>query len=166
MSWHKKVLVKHAKEIFSSGVFYILLILVFLLWRFAFGYQFEWQNIEPFSPPSIFIRIFYSAFTFVTLGFLLYVLRFYKALHDILVRGMNLWGLYNSIKAIVWAVLMYLSYQYIVPWLFSILNASVSILYNIASFVLYIFPPLGIAIIIAISYTFFRKQHTRIRNPN
>lgn len=156
----------NATEIINSGSTYLILVLVFLLWRFALGYQFEWQNIKPFSPPSIFIRSFYSAFTFVTLGLLLYVLRFYRALHDILVKGMGLWGLYNFIKAVVWAFLMFISYQYIVPALFGLLNTSISILYNIVGVILYTLPPLGITLIIVIGFMLFRKYRTSIGNPS
>jgi len=146
--WYKKVLIKNTKEILSSAGTYFILVLVFLLWRFALGYQFKWQQIEPLSPPSIFIRSFYSAFTFLTLGLLLYIVRFYKVMHDILVKGMGLWGLYDAIKAVLWLLLMFISYQYIVPWLFALLNASASILYNIVGFILYALPPVGISLLI------------------
>lgn len=155
---HKEALLKQAKEIVGSASTYLILALVFLLWRFALGIQFEWHQIEPFEQPSIFVRYFYSAFTFFTLGFLLYVARFYKVLHDILVKGMGLWGLYNAIKAVVWAFLMYISYQYIVPWLFAILNTSASVLYNVMGLVLYVFPPLGISLVIAIIYTIWKTK--------
>ena len=158
ISWHNIALKKHLKDVFSSGITYAILALVFLLWRFALGYQFAWQNIEPFSPPSIFVRLFYSAFTFLTLGFLLYIARFYKVLHDILVKGMGLWGLYNGVKAVVWAFLMYISYQYIVPWLFSILNTGISVLFNSANLVLYTLPPVGISLIIGFIFILFKKR--------
>jgi hypothetical protein len=158
INWQKIALKKHLKEILSSGTTYAILALVFQLWRFAFGIQFEWQQIEPFEQPSVFVRAFYSAFTFFTLGFLLYAARFYKVLHDILVKGMGLWGLYNGIKAIVWLFLMFLSYQYIMPWLFTILNASISVLYNIAGLVLYTLPPIGITLILAIVYGLWKTK--------
>lgn len=156
--WHKTALKKHLKNVFSSGITYAILALVFLLWRFVLGYQFGWQNIEPFSPPSIFIRVFYSSFTFATFGLLLYVFRFYQVLHDILVKGMGLWGLYNFIKAVIWAFLMYISYQYIVPWLFSIFNTGASILFNIANFVLYVLPPVGVSLILSIIYILLKRK--------
>ena len=162
INWHKIALKKHLKDVFSSGSTYAILALVFLLWRYALGYRFAWQDIEPFSPPSIFIRTFYSAFTFATLGLLLYVVRFYQVLHDILVKGMGLWGLYNFIKAIVWAFLMYISYQYIVPWLFNILNAGASILFNIANLVLYALPPIGISLVLSIVYFLVRTKQVRV----
>ncbi len=157
-NWHKEALLKQAKEIVGSASTYLILALIFLLWRFALGIQFEWHQIEPFEQPSIFVRYFYSAFTFFTLGLLLYVARFYKVLHDILVKGMGMWGLYNAIKAVVWLFLMFISYQYIVPWLFRILNASISLLYNIAGLALYALPPLGISLIVAIAYTLWKTK--------
>ena len=158
INWHKIMLKKHLKDVFSSGATYAILALVFLLWRYALGYQFARQDIEPFSPPSIFVRVFYSAFTFATLGLFLYVIRFYQVLHDILVKGMGLWGLYNSIKAIVWVFLMFISYQYIVPWLFGVLNIGVSILFNIANFVLYVLPPIGISSIFIVIYLLLKEK--------
>lgn len=160
IDWHKIALKKHLKAVLSSGTTYAILTLIFLLWRFALGYQFEWQQIEPLSQPSIFVRTFYSAFTFITLGFFLYIAHFYKVLHDILVKGMGLWGLYNGIKAVVWTFLMYISYQYIVPWLFNILNAGVSVLFNIANLVLYVLPPIGVSLILSIIYFFLKKRYS------
>ncbi|MCR4328477.1 MAG: hypothetical protein NUV53_03075 [Patescibacteria group bacterium] len=84
--------------------------------------------------------------------------RFYKVLHDILVKGMGLWGLYNFIKAVVWAFLMYISYQFIVPWLFDALNTSASILYNIVGIIMYALPPLGISLVLGIAYILLRKK--------
>ena len=156
--WHKKVLLKNAKEIVSSGTTYIILALVLLLWHFVLGIKFEWQSISPLSEPSIFVRTFYSAFTFCTLGLLLYVIRFYKVLHDIVVKAFGMWGLYNFIKAVLWLLLMYISYAYLVPWLFNVLNASVSVLFNIANLVLYVLPPVGISIILSIIYFLGRKK--------
>lgn len=156
--WYKKVLLKNAKEILSSGATYLILVLVILLWRFALGNKFEWQNVSPLSEPSIFVRSFYSAFTFCTLGLLLYVIGFYKILHDIMVKQFRMWEVYNFIKAVIWLFLMYLSYVYLVPWLFKVLNASLSILLNFANLVLYILPPIGIALIVSIIYFLFKNK--------
>ena len=157
--WYKKVLLKNAKEIVGSGATYAILALVFLLWHFALGIKFEWQTISPLSAPSVFIRVFYSAFTFCTLGLLLYVIKFYKVLHDIVVKAFGMWELYNLIKAVLWAFLMYISYAYLVPWLFSVLNASISVLFNIANLVLYALPPVGIALILSIAYLLCRQKY-------
>jgi len=158
INWQKIALKKHLKEIVSSGTTYAILVLVFLLWRFALGFEFHLQEIEPFQQPSIFVRSFYSLFTFWTLGRLLYFAGFYKLLHDIVVKAFGAWQLYYGIKGIIWAGLMYISYQYIVPWLFTVLNTGASILYNIAAFVLYVLPPLGITLIAAIIYLLWKTK--------
>ncbi len=156
--WYKKALVKNSKEIVSSGTTYVILALVFLLWLFVLGIKFQWQPISPLSAPSIFVRVFYSAFTFCTLGLLLYVLKFYKVLHDIVVKTFGMWELYNLIKAVLWLFLMYISYAYLVPWLFNILNGGISVLFNIANLVLYALPPVGIALILSIIYLLSKKK--------
>src|SRR3989338_218798 len=161
--WYKKVLLKNAKEIVSDGTTYAILALVLLLWHFALGVKFEWQNISPLSEPSIFVRAFYSAFTFCTLCLLLYVIRFYKVLHDIVVKAFGMWELYNLIKAVLWLFLMYISYAYLVPWLFNILNSGISILFNIANLVLYALPPVGIALILSIVYLLCRKGSIKLQ---
>ena len=157
-NWYKKILLKNAREIISDGSTYAILALVLLLWHFVLGIKFEWQHIAPFSEPSFFVRAFYSAFTFGTLGWLLYELYFYKVLHDIVVKTFGMWELYNFIKAIIWLFLMYVSYAYLVPWLFSALNTATSILFNIASLVLYLFPPAGITLIVSIIYLILKRK--------
>ncbi len=156
--WHKRVLLKHAKEITTNGMTYAVIALVLLLWHFALDMKFQWQQIAPLSEPSIFVRAFYSAFTFGTLGLLLYVLRFYKVLHDIMVKAFGMWELYNLIKAVIWLGLMYVSYAYLVPWLFKFLNTGASVLFNIANLVLYIAPPIGIALIVSIIYLILKNK--------
>lgn len=164
--WYKKVLLKNAKEIVNDGTTYMILVLVLLLWYFALGIKFEWRHISPLSEPSIFVRAFYSAFTFCTLGLLLYVIRFYKVLHDIVVKTFGFWELYNFIKAVVWLFLMYISYAYLVPWLFNVLNSGVLILFNIANLILYVLPPLGISLIISIIYIFLKTKAVANENRN
>lgn len=161
-NWHKKVLLKNAKEIVGSATTYVILTFVLLLWHFALGIKFEWQTISPLSAPSVFVRVFYSAFTFCTIGLFLYVIKFYKVLHDIVVKAFGMWELYNFIKAVLWAFLMYISYAYLVPWLFSFLNASISTLFNIANLVLYAIPPVGITLILSIVYLLLKRKRVFI----
>lgn len=138
---------------------YVILAFVLLLWHFVLGIKFELQSISPLSEPSIFVRAFYSAFTFCTLGLLLYEIGFYKMLHDIVVKTFGMWKFYNFVKAVLWLFLMYISYAYLVPWLFNVLNLSMSILFNIANLVLYVLPPVGIALILSVAfYLFFKKS--------
>jgi len=157
--WYKKVLLKNAKDIVGSGATYAILALVFLLWHFALGIKFQWQSISPLSAPSVFVRVFYSAFTFCTIGLFLYVIKFYKVLHDIVAKTFGMWELYNFIKAVIWLLLMYISYAYLVPWLFNILNGGISILFNIANFVLYALPPVGMALVLSIIYLLIKNKY-------
>src|SRR3989338_370055 len=157
--WNKKVLLKNTKEIVGSGTTYVILAFVLLLWHFALGIKFEWQTISPLSAPSVFVRVFYSAFTFCTIGLFLYVIKFYKVLHNIVVKAFGMWELYNFIKAVLWLFLMYISYAYLVPWLFNVLNTSMSILFNIANLVIYALPPIGIALILSIVYLLCQQKY-------
>ncbi|MGC9602208.1 MAG: hypothetical protein ABSE76_00475 [Minisyncoccia bacterium] len=160
--WYRTVLVAQTKEVFSSAVPYTVLLLVLLLWRFALRVKFQWVEVKPLSEPEFFYRAFYSAFTFCTLGFLLYEARFYKVLHDVVVKGFGSWELYNFIKAVVWLFLMFLSYQYIVPTLFTVLNTSATILYNFAAFVLYVLPPVGISLVAVSIYVLVRSSQRKL----
>ncbi|MFA5166264.1 MAG: hypothetical protein WC449_03080 [Candidatus Paceibacterota bacterium] len=161
-NWHKKVLLKNAKEVVGSATTYVILAFVLLLWHFVLGIKFQWQSISPLSAPSIFVRVFYSAFTFCTIGLFLYVIKFYKVLHDIVVKAFGMWELYNFIKAVLWLFLMYISYSYLVPWLFNILNGGISILFNIANLVLYAIPPVGITLILSIVYLLLKRKRVFI----
>jgi len=86
------------------------------------------------------------------------VIKFYKVLHDIVVKAFGMWEIYNLIKAFLWLFLMWISYAYLVPWLFNVLNASASILFNVANLVLYALPPVGIALILSIVYMLGRNK--------
>lgn len=166
-NWQIKAIKEALKDAVNSASTYIIILFVFLLWHFALGQKFEWQQVAPFEQPSIFIRSFYSAFTFFTLGYLLYITKFYKILHDIVVKAFGAWEIYNLIKVLVWLGLMFVSYQYIVPALFTVMNTSVSVLYNIAALVLYALPPVGISLIVGVAYILARAkiEHRRVGGP-
>ena len=102
MTWYKKTLKKYGKEILTGAVFSIVCTLAFLLWIYGMGKTFTWTDISPIDPPSIFVRIFYSALTFVTLGALLYKIKFYQGLYRIL----GDWRSFKEAKAIIWVLLM------------------------------------------------------------
>jgi hypothetical protein len=151
-TWHTKTLKRYIKDTFKSTLTYLLIILVLLVWNFVLDIRFEWQPVELFTPPSIFHRIFYSALVFCTFGRALYYMGVYKFLHDIIVKGFGMWGLYNAIKAIMWSFMVYGSYFYVVPWFFKALNSTTSFFINVANIILYISKPIGIALILVIIY--------------
>lgn len=161
-TWYRKTLFAQTKEVFSSAVPYVVLLLVLALWRFVLGVKFQWVEVSPLSQPEFFYRAFYSAFTFLTLGRALYYAKFYKVLHDIVVKVFGLWELYELIKWVVWLFLMYLSYEYIVPALFAVLNTSASVLYNVAAFVLYVLPPVGISLVLVAIFVLVRSSQRKL----
>ena len=118
------------------------------------GKTFTWTDISPIDSPSIFVRIFYSALTFVTLGRLLYLAGFYKALYRIL----GDWRSFKEAKAIIWVLLMAAMFFVIVPLVVDILNGILSIGYNLLALTLYAFPPVGVSMILFAFYFYFKKK--------
>jgi len=152
MKWYKKVLVENKKELVRSAIVSIIVTLAFSLWYFVTGKSFEWKTISPISQPSLLYRQFYSAFVFITIGaFLYYVVKLWKFLYLIFVKILRSWGLYELIKWALWTSLILITYFYIVPIVVDILNAVISFFYNIAILFLYLFPSLGIFLIVFIS---------------
>lgn len=154
MTWYKHTLKKYGKEILSGAIFTVVCTLAFLLWIFVVGKTFTWTDISPIEQPSIFIRIFYSALTFITLGAFLYKVGFYKALYQI----MGDWRSFKEAKSIIWVLLMGTMFFVIVPLVVDLLNSIISIGYNVFALILYAFPPVGISLIIFALYFYFKKQ--------
>ena len=161
MAWYKKVIEKNKKEIVSSAAFGFIFVLIILLWHFAFGNSFEWTAISPISAPSIFIRIFYSALVYVTFGYVLYVIGFYKLLAVIFGEILGDWHTYRAIKSIIWTALILLTY-WLVQKIVDLINSTLSFFYNVLNFLLYLAPPLGVSLILfVIGYIFFKRYADR-----
>ena len=158
MTWYERTLRKYKKELISGAIFSVVLSLALLLWVYLSGYSFEWREISPIDPPSLFSRIVYSALTYVTLGAILYNLLFYKFLYHIA-------GDYRSfveLKRIVWVGLMALMFFVIVPKTVDMLNAIISFGFNIFNLLLYLFPPFGVSLILFLIYLYFRKGYRAV----
>ncbi len=158
MTWYKQTLKKYGKEIISGAFFSVLFSLALLIWIFAFNKTFTWTNIEPIEQPSIFVRIFYSALTFITLGAFLYMIGFYKILYQFI----GDWGLFKEAKRIIWLLLMGFMFFIVVPVVVDLLNGIISILYNLLGLIVFSFPPIGISLIIFIFYFYAKKQLTNL----
>lgn len=154
MIWHRKILQENIKETFSSVLFYILILIFLGAQRFFLGDSFSWVWIEPIEQPSIFMRIFYSALTFLTLGKLVYKTKFYFYLYRII--G-NYW-VYKKAKKNIWVFLMLIMFFIIVPIIVNLLNGVISIVYNVFIFLLYILPSLTISTTIVGIYFYFRRK--------
>lgn len=157
MSWHSEILVKHKREIILSAIFTTVFALVLLLWHFAVGKSFEWIAISPISAPPLFARIFYSALVYITFGYVLYVIGFYKLLAVIFGEILGDWHSYRAIKAIIWTTLILFTY-WLVQKIVDLLNTTISFFYNVLNFILYLAPPLGISLIVfIIGYLLFKR---------
>jgi hypothetical protein len=155
MNWYKKTLKKYSKEIIEGALFSIVCSLAFLLWIYGMGKTFTWTEISPVDSPSIFVRIFYSALTFVTLGAFLYKIKFYQGLYRILGN----WRSFKEAKAIIWVLLMGTMFFVIVPLVVDIINEILSIGYNLISLILYAVPPVGVSLILFAFYFYFKKNY-------
>lgn len=148
MNWYKKVIKVVAKDQAIIAVYTITVLSATLAWRYGLHHTFEWLNINPISAPELFERVIYSALVFVTLGALLYRVGFYKLLYEIIVNELGDRWVYRKVKAIIWGILMLIMYFWIVPAVVDILNFVISLLFNLLNFTIYLFPPVGCAVII------------------
>ncbi len=103
--------------------------------------------------PSIFSRLLYSALTFVTLGALLYRLKFYQMLY----RISGDWRSFQEAKKIVWIALVGLMFFIIVPTTVNLMNHVLSFGYNVLNLLFYLCPPLAGAVILTIIYKYVKK---------
>ncbi len=148
MNWYNKVLKVVVKEQVTIATFTVTALSGVLTWRYGFHHAFAWQNITPISAPELFERVIYSALVFVSIGAFLYWAKFYKWLHGVIVIGLEDRWLYRKVKAIIWGILMLVMYFWIVPTVVNILNFVVSLIYNLLNFAIYLFPPIGCAVIV------------------
>lgn len=159
MTWYKHILTKYRKETIYSAILSVLFSITILLWHYWLGKSFVWTKIEPISAPDIFERYFYSAFVYVTLGALLYWLRFYQLLHGIIVGVFGDWRLYKDIKGFIWGGLILVSYFWVIPRIVDYLNAIISFFYNIFGLILYSLPALGVTLVLGIpAVVYIRKK--------
>lgn len=157
MSWEKRILTENIKNVLSSGILYLLTLIVVSIWDIYHGKSYTWVWLEVIDQPSIFVRLFYSAITFVTLGALLYRIKFYKLLWQII----GDWRSYKEAKSAIWGLLVLFMYFYGVPKIVDFLNFIISIIYNIFNFILYISPFFTISLIILILIQFIKIKHLK-----
>lgn len=159
MSWYEKVLARNKKEIVSGAIYVIIFALVFLVWDLFSGKSFQWVEISPISMPDLPSRILYSALVYVTLGAFLYWIGFYQFLHLVLVGILRNWKLYKDTKGFMWFLMILAMYFWVVPKFVDLSNAIISFLCNMINLILYLFPPLGIALILYIAILYFIKKN-------
>lgn len=151
--WYRKEIKKSIKETFDTTVFALLFLFTISIWHFFLGQDYQWQVISPVPEPSIFSRLLYSALTFVTLGALLYKLKFYQMLYHI----SGDWRSFQEAKKIVWIVLVGLMFFIVVPATVNLMNHVLSLGYNVLNLLFYLCPPLGGAVVLTIIYKYVKK---------
>jgi len=154
MTWYKKVLKKYIKEIFSSATTYIFTVLFLTIWYFYSGEIFQWIWIEPLDVPPL-QRALYSALTFITLGRIIYLTRFYKVLWEIL----GDWQSYKEIKSVIWIILIFVMFNWIIPAFVAVVNWFISIGYNIFKLFLYIVPSFAISTLVVATIFYMRNKY-------
>lgn len=164
-TWYLNVFIKYRKETLATSLFVLTLSLSYTTWQFILGHNFVWKDIELISAPDIFDRYFYSALSFVTVGAILYFIRFYQLLHILTVELMGSWELYKTIKKVIWFFLMLLSFftfQHVVD----LINKVISFIYNTIIFALFISPPLLFSLTFSITLyvLMFKKKHYALLN--
>lgn len=149
-NWYKKILTENKKEIIRSAIISLVITVAFSIWFFISHKAFAWNSYHFVSEPTLTLRLL-SALVFVSLGRLLYELKFYYFLYFIFVIILRAWELYNALKKIIWYALMFVMGFYIVPWIINVINAVLSFFYNLWFLILYVAPALGIFLLIFLS---------------
>lgn len=157
-TWYEKVIAKNRAEIVKSTLATLLLVFTTTMYGYITGNTFEWQSIEPISEPSIFSRLLYSALTFVTIGAFLYKIGFYKFLYSLYRGTKNGWREYKKAKAGIWGLLVLLMFFIIVPFVVNVLNIVISVMFNVYTLLIYIFPSVIITMSVLIAGYFLNKK--------
>jgi hypothetical protein len=165
MSWHadaiKKFITEYKKEIAATT----LVILLLTVFHLVSDRTFQWRKIEPFPEPTLTMRLL-SALVFDTFGLILYRLKFYYVLYIFFVVILRSRELFYALKKIVWFALMFIMGFWVAPWFIDTLNSIVSIFYNSALYVLYLFTPYGASMLLipAVIAIFYYQRRLQERN--
>jgi hypothetical protein len=122
-----------------------------------------WQNIfiridiDPISVDWIFSRLLYSALTFVTLGWVLFKVWFYKLLYAFFWKLFG-YKFYKKIKKAIRVLLLGLMFFVIVPFVADLLNTILSRWYNWLRYISFISPALWVWLMIFLIGVLFHFQ--------
>ena len=149
MIWYKRVLEDYSRgTVVSIGLTMFCLFIMAAI-QLVNGRVFEWTNITPIDTPDIWVRLLYSALTYVSIGALLYYIRFYQFLS--MLYGRNRRG-YRDAKGIIWSALILLMFFVIVPTGVDVLNTVISFFYNILLFLVYVSPVILLAFLAIVRF--------------
>lgn len=159
MQRYSKALKKYFQEESSklSVILICVLVATVVLQIFIQQNEFIWVKIQPIDTSWIFSRLVYSALTFVTLGALLYKLKFYKLLYETVWR-LFWYKIYEKVKYLVRWVIIAFMYIKVVPYITNILNQTISTAYNALRYIAFISPWLWIGLMIFFIWVLFDTQ--------
>jgi hypothetical protein len=154
--WYKIILMQASRKEMAIVALVLVILTAMSVARLFLGESFVWQDIAPIGTPDFWHRAFWSALTFMTLGAILYAIRFYQVLSWML--GSDREG-YRQMKGTIWLGLMFLNYQ-ILPVIVDCMNTIISIAYNSFMLAIYSAPMLlaGLMLGILIGLLMERKQ--------
>lgn len=147
VSWHSKIIADYSRKSVVSLILTLTILFVMAVVQLMHGEAFEWKNIAPLDTPDIWVRFLYSALTFVTIGALLYYVRFYQLLS--MLFGSNRRG-YRDTKKLIWTGLILLMFFVVIPAGVDAMNAIISFLYNILILLVYI-SPFGFVLVVGVA---------------
>jgi len=158
MTWYKKAIRKYIIEDTWKMLSVVIIWIITSLWLFFTSDQYTWTNVEPIQIVSA-SRLIVWALTFITLGAFLYAIRFYQFLHLILVQTLWIRKFYNTIKTIIWLLLLFIMFFWVLPFVVFILNQIYSFFHNTVFFILYMYPVIFSSIIIFTVIHFWIKRY-------
>lgn len=148
--WHK---LNQYKRL-TSTIFWLFFFWWILIDNFIFDRLYVRKYIT-ITTWYVFIDNFISfVITFSTLWALLFKLKIYKILHDIFVKLLWDWELYNLLKWGIWIILIGITSKYLIPFL----NWILTLFYNIWLIIVHLLPNIWISLLITfcIVYLYFR----------
>jgi len=156
MAWKKRAIKEFFKQYYPLALFSVVVCFIFFLSITYWQGYFEWKDIKPLPDPDLSLRML-SALVFVSFGQLLYWLKFYYVLYFIFVTILKDKRLYKDLKRLIWNVLMFIMGFYVAPWIVDLLNKILSFFYNIFAFLIYLFPPIGVSLILGLFISYYKK---------
>lgn len=153
--WYNKNLKKYFSKNVEKWIAWTLWVLIVFFWNYFSWDTWKWENLEPIKVTIITYWVS-SAITFVTTWALFYYLRIYQFLHILFVRWLWLKKLYKDIKYFIWGALNLFTIFIFVPIIITFINIICTILYNLYTLLVYLFPSFIIILTIVGLYYLYK----------
>jgi len=163
MSWRKEAIVNFYRDYKKEIVASCLVVFILTIYHLFSDKAFIWRDYEPLPEPTLPLRLL-SALVFDSFGWILYQFRFYYVLKIIIVGIFRSKAVYRELKKVIWYGMMAVMGFVVAPWVVNMLNSIFSFFYNIFLFILYLFPPYGLSLILIIFLLFTIYNNKRLLN--